>query len=1315
MNVRREPMSARRATMATLAALCAITGLLALGGAPALARLEYVPAGTFAGAGSGAGQLSEPEGVAVNDSTELTPGAGDVYVVDKGNGRVERFSAAGAYLGQFDGSGTYEVEGKVEKGTAAPTGKLSSPTLIAVDDSGKTTIEDPSVGDVYVVDAGRKVIDKFGPAGEYLSQIKETEAGVALDEVLGVAVDSSGRVWVLQSREKGARPFAEASEYSDTGIFMAREFGVEGASPDGLAVDADANTYFVARESSPHSSEEALVKREPSGERVEIATEGGPFAIDSSTHGVLVDNRDRIESYGPFGVPYRQPLQTISEGLEESHGIAVNGASNAAYATLGAADEVDIFDYVLLPAASTEAATSVGETGATLNGTIETEGEAVTECRFEYGTGASYGESAPCQQSPAEINALSKGGTVPVKVSATVSALQPRTTYDFRLDAADGNGVERAGNKTLYTVGRPAVEDEVVTNIGATEATVTARVDPGGAPTGYHVEYGTNDLEELSTTEVSVGGGQGAVNVTVSVANLRPSAGYRFRFVASNTHGRVVGGEMAFTTTAAPAVGTPTESTCPNRTFSGFNPALPDCRAYELVSNPIDETYLPTDDETNSESGTGEFTGLPGGFRAASSGEAIAYMGGESNSGVGGNGATSDGDGNQYMAARGASGWEANDVAIPANPNYFAEFAEFSPDLSTQVIVAGTNPEESLSARPALLAECASKEGTGIYSRDAGGLHALVTMNQGSGLCYGEPAGISADNSHILFESPGPYTQQAKLGAYGLNLYDTVGGVVHQVNVLPDGEPEANPDATFGARFGNSSQYDPNSDFSGDVSANGSRVFWSALEGGESEPQPKAMYVRENDVQPQSPIVGGRCTTPADACTVQVDEAEAGAPGPSGGGHFWTSADDGTKVFFTDQNRLTSTSTATTGEPDLYEYEVSAETGAPGRLADLTTTRNAGEHADVQGVIGTSEDGSYVYFVADGALSGANAEGKAPVAGRPNLYLVHGGDTVLVATLAASDDTIIGSAGGKHEIGDWQHQPGVRTAEVTPDGGAIGFESTLELTGYDNYGIVAYEYENGEPVFSKPRYAHVPEVFVYEAAAGRIVCASCNPSGASPIPYGTAPNSRTELVGAAVGLSEAASFMPRWITDHEGTQVYFMTGQPLVTADSNGLQDVYEWESDGSGDCRDASGCVKPISTAEPLSNAYFVDSGGEGRDVYFTTRSSLTPSATGETLKLYDARVDGGRAEPSLACTGTGCQGVPPAAPIFATPSSVTFNGVGNFEPVPTSTKKAKQKKAKKGHVKCKRGAHRKRGRCVKSGAKRVKKSVKSSRGGGK
>src|ERR1700704_4939519 len=110
-------MLSRRLALLVGVLLCVAGGGLVLGGASALALTEHRFGGSFGGEGVGNGQFVEPSGVALNTASH------DVYVVDRGNGRVERFSSAGTYISQFDGS-------------AAPSGAFSSPSAIAVDNSG---------------------------------------------------------------------------------------------------------------------------------------------------------------------------------------------------------------------------------------------------------------------------------------------------------------------------------------------------------------------------------------------------------------------------------------------------------------------------------------------------------------------------------------------------------------------------------------------------------------------------------------------------------------------------------------------------------------------------------------------------------------------------------------------------------------------------------------------------------------------------------------------------------------------------------------------------------------------------------------------------------------------------------------------------------------------------------------------------------------------------------------------------------------------------------------------------------------------------
>jgi hypothetical protein len=181
------------------------------------------------------------------------------------------------------------------------------------------------------------------------------------------------------------------------------------------------------------------------------------------------------------------------------------------------------------------------------------------------------------------------------------------------------------------------------------------------------------------------------------------------------------------------------------------------------------------------------------------------------------------------------------------------------------------------------------------------------------------------------------------------------------------------------------------------------------------------------------------------------------------------------------------------------------------------------------------------------------------------------------------------------------------------------------------------------------------------------------------------------------------TYQPRWISE-EGSRVFFDSTEPLVSQASNGLQDVYEWERDGAGSCQTAEGCIYLISGGTSTDISAFVDASSSGDDVFFVTRSQLVPQDGNEDDNLYDAHVGGVQPLASPACTGTGCQGVPSAPPLFATPPSVTFSGVGNFPPpAPPAAVKLKSKPKP---AKCKKGSVKKKGKCVKKHSKKAKKS---------
>ena len=1273
--------------------------ILAFAASPAFAEKIYFPGPSFGGScvvtvlERCEGKFDEPAGVAINDETE------DVYVVDKGNKRVEEFTAGGVFIKEF-----------------APPGGFEDPEQIAVDDSGDPML-DPSAGDVYVTDTGHEAIDKFSAAGGYKGQLTETEyceqrelppcSGsktilAPFTELHGVAVDPSGDLWVYGgTNEEYAGGYID--EFSDEGSFV-RWFRTEAeaAGDHGLTVDSNGDVFITEG-----SNGQSLQRFTATGDKVGALEKGRwlglaiiPSASGQLANDLLADTGGSIALYAPNIEERQQPLETFPgesiprgfPGFSESFGLAAN-ASATVYASERTADKVQNFDYVSVPVVTTEAPSEVTETSLKLHGSVNPEGEEVKECYFEYGTEAGMYTSGevPCSPKAEEIT-----GTEAVPVSATLTGLPPADVRSFRLVAVSGAGVPKDGEG--LTISRPVTTGEAVSGVGSVAATAGAQVDPEGMPTCYWIEYGTSVSYGKRTPETGctpIGEGDQNVAVRVALTGLDPDTGYHYRIVAKNALGSLPGEDVPFDT------------------FPPSSAELPDGRVYELVS-PVGaghdtDVYVPIgmtltlDPALGAVGATNHGVRTERPFAAAAGGEAVTYVGDPPV--TGGNGASGDTQGNQYVARRlPGGGWTQVDV----NGSTFSnEYSAFSPDLSVGIVaggqLAGEVPAGSLEiySRATTAGEPFQPLSTAVPS--CGGY-----IYDGHSSTFPAPfpggnagTGTVAAFSHLLFEASGvfPSTPEASVGCgAGNNLYDSVGGRLYLVNVLPDGEVDAH--ANFG-RMGSHADGFKNPMVSHVISADGSRIYWSAVKtvpvGGEFEEQPQALYVRENDTQPQSPLEDGECLVPADACTVQVDEAEPGA-GASGGGRFWTASGDGSKVFFTDENRLTKESTA---GPDLYEYDLDAPAGE--RLSDLSLPVKSGVHANVQGVVGTSTDGSDVYFVAAGALTeGKNAEGQEPTPGQPNLYLRHDGVTTFVVTLAGGDDEF--AEGEGINDGDWQADAGKRTAEVAPDGQSVVFMSRLPLTGYD----------------SRLDGVSLTEVFVYDAQTGRIACASCNPSGEAPVApvapeYQDTTGELEGIWGSFLPVSESlAGYQPRVISEGGG-RVFFDSIEPLVSRDSNGYLDVYEWEREGEGTCtaqassRANGGCVFLLSGGQSPENSYLVDASSNGDDVFFVSRAQLVKADRGSgDDELYDARVGGVPEPEEESCAGTGCQGVPPAPPIFGTPASATIAGVEAFEPPPPPPPPTVVRPKTK-TVKCPKGKVRKHNKCIK--AKKPKQAKKAKR----
>lgn len=100
------------------------------------------------------------------------------------------------------------------------------------------------------------------------------------------------------------------------------------------------------------------------------------------------------------------------------------------------------------PTATTNAASSLSATGATLNGTVSSNGAAST-VSFDYGTTVAYGSSASYASNPLADSATN------ASVLAAVTGLTCNTLYHYRVRATNSAGTSNGSNQTFTTTACP--------------------------------------------------------------------------------------------------------------------------------------------------------------------------------------------------------------------------------------------------------------------------------------------------------------------------------------------------------------------------------------------------------------------------------------------------------------------------------------------------------------------------------------------------------------------------------------------------------------------------------------------------------------------------------------------------------------------------------------------------------------------------------------------------------------------------------------------------------------------------------------------
>ena len=351
-------------------------------------------------------------------------GSGNIYVADESNHRIRKVTPAGVVT-TLAGSGT----GSFADGTGAAA-QFRNPTGVAVDGS----------GNVYVADWGNNRIRKITSAG-----VVSTLAGsgatnfadgpgavAAFRAPSGVAVDGSGNVYVADNFNHRIRKITSAGVVSTlagngTGSFAdGTGTAARLSGPDGVAMDASGNLYIA----------------------------------DGDNSSIRIISRYRIDPALPAGLFFDARTGTITGTPTEA--MAARTYTIYAQNSLGAVTAQIILSVVAPPTATTQAATVVTATSATLNGTVNANGGTTSAMTIKYSTVQATVDAG--NGTSATVTPTSVTGNTNTPISAAITGLTAGTTYYFRVSATNSAGTTN-GSTLSFTTAPPA---PVITYPGAT-------------------------------------------------------------------------------------------------------------------------------------------------------------------------------------------------------------------------------------------------------------------------------------------------------------------------------------------------------------------------------------------------------------------------------------------------------------------------------------------------------------------------------------------------------------------------------------------------------------------------------------------------------------------------------------------------------------------------------------------------------------------------------------------------------------------------------------------------------------------------------
>ncbi|HEX5853586.1 MAG TPA: hypothetical protein VFY36_10890 [Solirubrobacteraceae bacterium] len=606
-------------------------------------------------------------------------------------------------------------------------------------------------------------------------------------------------------------------------------------------------------------------------------------------------------------------------------------------------------------------------------------------------------------------------------------------------------------------------------------------------------------------------------------------------------------------------------ASCPNSAYVGFQTFLAGCGAYERVTPAF-----------KAGARLGQLAIASDGSRVI--GESIGVFAG----------AEGDSFKVNYESVRAGSGWMSSAISPPSSLYPAQEFLDANADLGLSLWQVRSSVESVAAAHLVVREPDGSFIEVGpIISPEAAAGPPAGELQFFANQIYVTYSGASRDLSHVFFQinsSGGPLWpgDTTRLGGGEKSLYEYGGtGNTHPklVGVNSKGQLISDCGVALGSVTSGPTY---NADTYNAVSTSGETVFFTALAGcgALQAPPVNEVYARVGSALGETVAVSEPSAGDCEACQI-------GAPAPA---EFSGASADGSKVFFMTAQELLKGAIGM----NLYEYDFHAPAGQ--KVIQVST---GASESKVLGVARVSDDGTHVYFVAESALTGANAEGSVPLEGLPNLYVFErdaeypGGRIAFIGTLSASEDEA-----------DWNRLDN-RPVQATPDGRFLVFQSTANLTVGNT--------------------SSVTQVFEYDAEREELVRVSISEPG-----FVAGATSADEHASTIIRQNYSIFLRARMATDelavsNDGGLVVFksaggLTEQAAPAAEA-GLQSVYAYHS--AGVLRE--GRVFSVSDGNGMFAAGAGRADPSGGNVFFETAAPML-GADGDTqFDLYDARESGG------------------------------------------------------------------------------------------